>query len=199
MLILKTCSILVHWNYIWITVIDSTWSQALIVWKRLQVLIDWKYQQFQMCRLYHSNGRNQGRTKEILDDSESREWKSCLKTQYSKTEIMASGPIPSWQIEEKQWKQWHTLFSWAPKSLHTVTATMKWKDTCSLDRKKCKVLITQSCLTLYPMDCSLPGSSVHGILQARVLELVAFPFSRGSYPPRDWPQISSIAGTFFII
>ena len=44
----------------------------------------------------------------------------------------------------------------------------------------------QSCLTLwYPMDCSLPGSSVHGILQARILEWVAMPSSRGSSQPRD--------------
>ena len=43
------------------------------------------------------------------------------------------------------------------------------------------VLVTQSCLTLYDaMDCSLPGSSVHGIVQARILEWVAFPFYRGS-------------------
>ena len=48
-----------------------------------------------------------------------------------------------------------------------------------------KVLVTQSCLTLCdPMDCSPPGSSVHGILQGRVLEWVAFPFSRGSSQPR---------------
>ena len=43
------------------------------------------------------------------------------------------------------------------------------------------VLVTQSCPTLCdPMDCSLPGSSVHGILQARILEWVATPFSRES-------------------
>ena len=46
--------------------------------------------------------------------------------------------------------------------------------------------VAQSCPTLsYPMDCSLPGSSVHGILQARVLEQVAISYSRGSLPPRD--------------
>ena len=46
---------------------------------------------------------------------------------------------------------------------------------------KVKVLVTQSCLTLCdPVDCSPPGSSVHGILQARILEWVAIPFSRGS-------------------
>ena len=44
-----------------------------------------------------------------------------------------------------------------------------------------KVKVTQSCLTLCdPVDCSLPGSSVHGIFQARILEWVVIPFSRGS-------------------
>ena len=52
--------------------------------------------------------------------------------------------------------------------------------------RKVKVLVTQSCPTLCdPMDCSLPGSSVHGFLQARILEWVAIPFSRGSSQPRD--------------
>ena len=37
---------------------------------------------------------------------------------------------------KKQWKQWQTLFSWAPKSLHMVTAAMKLKDTCSLEEKQ---------------------------------------------------------------
>ena len=50
-----------------------------------------------------------------------------------------------------------------------------------------------------PMDCSLSGSSVHGILQARVLEWVAVPFSKGSSQPRDQTQVSHIAGRFFTI
>ena len=62
------------------------------------------------------------------------------------------------------------------------------------------VLVTQSCLTTSdPMDCSPPGSSVHGILQAGILEWVAIPFSRGSSQPGDRTQISCIAGRFFII
>ena len=62
------------------------------------------------------------------------------------------------------------------------------------------VCVTQSCLTLYdPMDCSLPGSSVHGILQARILEWVVIPFSRRSSQPRDWTCSSHIAGRFFTI
>ena len=48
-----------------------------------------------------------------------------------------------------------------------------------------------------PMDCSLPGSSVPGILQTRRLERVAVPFSRGSSPPRDQTRASCIAGGFF--
>ena len=47
----------------------------------------------------------------------------------------------------------------------------------------------QSCMTLCdPMDYSPSGSSAHGILQARILEWIAIPFSRGSSPPRDWTQ-----------
>ena len=49
------------------------------------------------------------------------------------------------------------------------------------------------------MDCGLPGSSVHGILQAWILEWVAIPFSKESSWPRDWTQVSRIAGRFFTI
>ena len=60
--------------------------------------------------------------------------------------------------------------------------------------------VTQSCPTLCnPMDCNLPGSSVHGILQARLLEWVAIPFSRESSRLRDQTWVSCIAGRFFII
>ena len=50
-----------------------------------------------------------------------------------------------------------------------------------------------------PMDCSLPGSSVHGILQARIVERTVMPFSRGSSRPRDWTQVFHIAGRFFTV
>ena len=59
----------------------------------------------------------------------------------------------------------------------------------------------QSCLTLYdPMDCSPPGSSVHGVLKARILEWVATPSSRGPFWPRDQTRISCgscTVGVFF--
>ena len=51
---------------------------------------------------------------------------------------------------------------------------------------KVKVLVTQLCPTIFdPIDCSPPGSSVHGILQARILQWVAIPFSRGSFQSKD--------------
>ena len=63
---------------------------------------------------------------------------------------------------------------------------------CSLPLVHACMLSLQSCPTLCdPMDYSLPGSSVHGILQARILEWVAMPSSRGSSLPRDWTCVSS--------
>ena len=56
-----------------------------------------------------------------------------------------------------------------------------------------KVKVTQSCPTVLRSH----GTVVHGILQARILEWIAFPFSRWSFQPRDWTQVSCIAGRFF--
>ena len=58
-----------------------------------------------------------------------------LKLNIQKMKIMASGPITSWQIVGKQWKQWLTLFFWAPNSLQMVSAAMKLKDTYSWEGK----------------------------------------------------------------
>ena len=61
-------------------------------------------------------------------------------------------------------------------------------------------LVAQLCPTLCDlMDCSLPGSSVHGILQARILEWAAMASSRGSSQPRDQTWVSCTAGRFFTI
>ena len=58
--------------------------------------------------------------------------------------------------------------------------------------------LLQSCPTLCDLrDSSLPSSSVHGILQARILKWVAMPSSRESSQPRDWTHISCFAGRFF--
>ena len=61
------------------------------------------------------------------------------------------------------------------------------------------MLVTRSCPTLCDStDCSLPGSSLHGILQA-IREWIAIPFSRGSPQTRDWTQVSRIASRFLTI
>ena len=71
---------------------------------------------------------------------------------------------------------------------------------CFANSRKVKALVAQSYLTLCsPMDWSLPGSSVHGILQARIMEWGAIPFSRGSFQSRDQTQVSCIAGGFFTV
>ena len=59
-----------------------------------------------------------------------------LELNIQKTKIMASGPITSWQIDGKQWKQCQTLFFGAPKSLQMVTAAMKLKDAYSLEENQ---------------------------------------------------------------
>ena len=82
----------------------------------------------------------------LMAESE-EEWKSLLmklnvesekvglKLNIQTMKIMASGPITSWEIDGEQWKQWLTLFFWAPRSLQSVIAAMKVKDTYSLQGK----------------------------------------------------------------
>ena len=100
--------------------------------------------------------------------------------------------------------------TWAEISISHGKKTPPWSNPFSsfyiLNRMICSsrksVLISvlcmhakllQSCLTLCdPVDHSLPGFSVHGILQARILEWVAISFSRGSSQPRDWTRVSCI-------
>ena len=68
---------------------------------------------------------------------------------------------------------------------------------CFLNQEEVKSL--SSVRLCDPMDCSLTGSSIHGIFQARVLEWGAIAFSRGSSRPRDWIQVSLIVGRRFTV
>ena len=79
--------------------------------------------------------------------------------------------------------------------------SLKWKKIQLGSGAWVRAKLLQSCCTLcHPMDCSPPGSSAHGILQARILEWVAISSSRGSSWPKDWTRVSCsscIAGRFF--
>ena len=93
----------------------------------------------------------------------------------------------SWRFIEVKW------FSWDEQSeeVSILEGETRLSDSI-LGLCKClqvEVLVAQSCPTLCnPMDCSLPGSSIHGIFQAKILEWVVISFSRGSFQPRDWSR-----------
>ena len=83
---------------------------------------------------------------------------------------------------------------------HCVKPSMYFHLSQERSESEVKLSVAQSCLTLCDlMDCSPPGSSVHGILQASILEWLVIPFSRGSLQPRDWTWISCNAGRFLTI
>ena len=75
--------------------------------------------------------------KSLLMEVKEETEKVGLKLNIQKTKIMVSGPITSWQIDGKQWKQWLTLFWEAPKSLQMLTAAIKLKYAYSLEGKLC--------------------------------------------------------------
>ena len=76
---------------------------------------------------------NEKEVKSLLMKMKEESEKVDLKLNIQKTKIMASGPITSWEIDGKQWKQWLTLIFGAPKSLQMVIAAMKLKDAYSLE------------------------------------------------------------------
>ena len=94
--------------------------------------------------------------------------------------------------------EWMKLIQGEMCSMEEVSLISRFQ--CIFFLKVKKVFVAQLCPILCdPINCSPPGSSVHGILQARILEWVAIPFSRGSFRPRDQTLVSHIAGRFFTI
>ena len=81
------------------------------------------------------------------------------------------------------------LYRLRPLEISTIVITLL----------KGKVMVTHLYLTLRTHGYSPSGVSIHGIFQARILEWVAISFSRGSSWPRDWTQVSCIAGGFFTV
>ena len=96
---------------------------------------------------------------------------------------------------------WGKVLAWKPLSQTLLWSRTKNKTlTLPEPKKESESEVAQSCPTLWdPMNYSLPGSSIHGIFQARVLEWVVISFSRGSSRPRDRTQVSHIVGRCFTI
>ena len=104
-----------------------------------------------------------------------------LLMHYTDCEILC--PLPGIELGPWQWKCWVLIIG-------------NSRPPCTCICYCC--LVAKSCLTLCdPMDCGPPGSSIHGISQARLLEWVAVSVSRGSSQPRDWAHVSCIAGRHF--
>ena len=90
------------------------------------------------------------------------------------------------------------MYCWSLAWRILSVTLLVWEISAIVRSSWCHCEVAQSCLTLCdPMDCSLPGSSLLGILQARVLEWVAISFSRESSQPRDQTRISCIPGRRF--
>ena len=89
-------------------------------------------------------------------------------------------------------RKWQPALVFLPGKFHGQKCLVGYSPCC---------LVAQSCPTLCsPMDCSLPGFPVHGILQARILEWLAISYSRGSSQPRDRTHVSCVScivGRFF--
>ena len=120
--------------------------------------------------------------------------------------LPCSRRVPSGSLSVMyQVRTWHGLENlpyWGSLSplLFLMGKALELMSSMGLWSQKVKVLVAQSCLTLWdPTDCSPSGSSVHGILQTRILEWAVISFSRRSSRPRDQTQVSCIACGFFTI
>ena len=111
---------------------------------------------------------------------------------------MWAGVTPSWitrllqklvLVQEKESPE--TCHQWKPRRKRQWAVSLLCRT--GSRHLQTEVRVTRSCLTL----CNLMNYTVHGILQARMLEWVAIPFSRGSSQPRDRTQVSRIASRFF--
>ena len=86
------------------------------------------------------------------------------------------------------------VFSWLETPIHITEGGVFYSQSTDFKVVCMHAKSLQLRLTLCdPMDCSLPGSSVHGILQVRILEWVAMPSSRGSSQPKDQTHVSYIS------
>ena len=150
---------------------------------------------FSVCWIYQSGIKRLPWGQRLSERDANTQWNQSNQDRARTDDIVwASGSIHAWSLNapciDSYVKQLVPYF--AQTSLCTFSITLNLKSPLSL--------VTKLCPTLWdPTDCSPPGSSVYGILQARVLEWVAISFSRRSSSPRDLIQVSCIAGRLFTI
>ena len=130
--------------------------------------------------------------KSLLRKVKEENEKAGLKLNIQKTKITASGTITSWERDGETMETVTDFIFLGSKTTADGDCSHEIKRCLLLGRKamtnlvSMSVLVAQLCPTLCDlMDWGPPGSSVHGIFQARILELVAIPFSRGSSQPGD--------------
>ena len=148
----------------------------------------------------------------------STSWKDVLKTRCWNTHVTDGKPLVTVPIARvlrgllrKGITSWRTKQSYERpegltlRTVHCISLSSIWdcKEQISLEyvpgKEKGKWSPLAVSDSFDPMDCRLPGSSVHGIFQARVLEQVAISSSRRSSQPRDWTRVSCIVGRHFTI
>ena len=117
------------------------------------------------------------------------------KRQHPPLEV-TEGVWPNWQLAACRTVEEYIFCCFKPHSWKVIYYPKEFTTDLIF---RIVVLVAQSCLTLCDQVSSPPGVSVHGILQARILEWVAISFSRESSQPRDWTQVSCTAGRFFAI
>ena len=123
-----------------------------------------------------------------------------IPTQGSNLGLLHCGQTPEflylWKVHCHSDLSIYAIFCNSPKSLSIIILIITSKSQLLYLSCVCVCVCAQSCLPLCdPMDYSPPGSSVHGIFQARILEWVAISYSRGSSRPRD--QTCVLASQFF--
>ena len=148
----------------------------------------WKGETWLVCNVCHSH-------------REGGEWHWCLRGWWVQSSLVWWGAIPSIPFSRiaTVWQKWKA--GWVLASficcLHCYRHCPPLLSTCGVDHSPLhppwKVKVTQLCRT----PCDPMDYTVHGILQARILEWVAIPFSRGSSQPRDRTPVPHIAGGFF--
>ena len=152
---------------------------------------------------YQIMAESEEELKSLLMKVKEESEKADLKLNIRKTKIMASSPITSWQIGREDVETTSDFILFSSKITAGGDCSHKIKRSLLLKRSydklrqrikkqrhhfpdKSESKVIQPCLALCdPMNWGLPGSSIHGIFQTRVLEWVAISFSRGSSQPRD--------------